>query len=112
MLSVWYRPQITPPEPAQLRSLSLMMQARMRLFVGNLPWEYSSEDLHRLFTEFGEVIKASVIKDRVTGRSRGFGFVDMTTKRQGKAAAEGLNGSVVGGRPLTVNPARQRITNS
>jgi len=81
----------------------------MRLFVGNLPWHFSSEDLRELFAEFGEVSSASVIKDRVSGRSRGFGFVDMTKKRHGATAAEQLNGSVIGGRPLTVNPARQRV---
>ena len=84
----------------------------MRLFVGNLPWKFSSEDLRQLFAEFGEVAEASVIKDRVSGHSRGFGFVDMTKKRHGRAAAERLNGSVVGGRELTVNPARQRVTKS
>ena len=82
----------------------------MRLFVGNLPWELSSEDLRTLFSEFGEVADASVVKDRASGRSRGFGFVDMTKKRHGADAAENLNGSVVGGRALTVNPARQRAS--
>lgn len=82
---------------------------RMRLFVGNLPWEFSSEDLRNLFSEFGEVAEALVVKDRVSGRSRGFGFVDMAKNRHGTTAAQSLNGSVVGGRALTVNPARQRI---
>ncbi len=82
----------------------------MRVFVGNLPWDYSSEDLRRLFSEYGEVEEASVVKDRVSGRSRGFGFVAMPSDRHGSAAVEGLNGATVLGRRLTVNPARPRVS--
>jgi RNA recognition motif-containing protein len=86
------------------------MMRRMRLFVGNLPWAFSSEDLARLFSEYGEVERARVIKDRVSGRSRGFGFVEMRSARHGSAAVSGLNGANVGGRQLTVNEARARVS--
>jgi RNA recognition motif-containing protein len=88
------------------------MMRPMRLFVGNLPWAFSSDDLARLFSEYGKVEDASVIKDRVSGRSRGFGFVVMASSRHGAAAVDGLNGSTVGGRQLTVNQARVRVTGS
>lgn len=81
----------------------------MQLFVGNLPWSFSSEDLQRLFAEYGQVDAATVVKDRATGRSRGFGFVTMSSPRHLESALEALNGSTVGGRELTVNPAKARV---
>jgi RNA recognition motif-containing protein len=78
----------------------------MRLFVGNLPWDFSSEDLRRLFAEVGEVDNAAVVKDRVNGRSMGFGFVAMGSKRGVASAIAKLDGATVRGRPLKVNPAR------
>lgn len=82
----------------------------MRLFVGNLPWDYSSEDLRRLFAEVGEVDSAAVVKDRVTGRSMGFGFVAMGSKRGVASAIAKLDGTTVRGRALKVNPARARTS--
>lgn len=81
----------------------------MQLFVGNLPWSFSSEDLQRLFAEYGQVDAATVVKDRATGRSRGFGFVTMSSSRHLESALQALNGSTVGGRELTVNLAKARV---
>mgnify|MGYP000868951778 CR=1 FL=1 len=80
----------------------------MNIYVGNLPYRTSDEDLNTLFAPFGEVESARVIIDRETGRSRGFGFVEMADDEQALAAIEGLNGSDFQGRPLTVNQARPR----
>src|SRR6185295_13904482 len=79
-----------------------------RINVGNLPWSYASSDLEALFREYGEVAAAEVIMDRETGRSRGFGFVQMANDGDMDAAIEGLNGHDCGGRPLVVNEARER----
>jgi len=84
----------------------------MRLFVGNLPWDYSSDDLRRLFAEYGDVTDASVIRDRATGRSRGFGFVAMNGPRHVTAAVAALDGATVMGRQIKVNPARARTLDS
>ena len=79
-----------------------------KIYVGNLPWAYSSADLETLFKEFGDVSSAEVIMDRDTGRSRGFGFVQMASDAGSDAAIAALNGKDVGGRPLVVNEARER----
>lgn len=79
-----------------------------RIYVGNLPWAYSSSDLEALFKPYGDVAAAEVIMDRETGRSRGFGFVQMASDGDLDAAIEGLNGTDCGGRPLVVNEARER----
>jgi RNA recognition motif-containing protein len=79
-----------------------------RIYVGNLPWAYSSSDLEALFKQHGEVAAAEVIMDRETGRSRGFGFVQMANDADMDAAINALNGQNVGGRPLVVNEARER----
>jgi RNA recognition motif-containing protein len=81
-----------------------------RIYVGNLPWSYASSDLEALFKEYGEVAAAEVIMDRETGRSRGFGFVQMANDADMDAAINGLNGQDCGGRPLVVNEARERTT--
>jgi cold-inducible RNA-binding protein len=78
------------------------------LYVGNLTFNTTTGDLETLFAAHGEVAKAQVITDRDTGRSRGFGFVEMTTADGAKAAIEGLNGHNVDGRQLTVNVAKER----
>lgn len=78
------------------------------LYVGNLTFNTTSADLERLFAEHGEVRKAQVITDRDTGRSRGFGFVEMATSDGAKSAIDGLNGHSVDGRDLTVNVAKER----
>src|SRR4051812_30260826 len=79
-----------------------------RIYVGNLPWAYGSTDLEALFREYGEVAAAEVITDRETGRSRGFGFVQMANDADMDAAIDGLNGQDCNGRPLVVNEARER----
>ena len=79
-----------------------------RIYVGNLPWSYASSDLEALFKQYGDVAAAEVIMDRETGRSRGFGFVQMANDADMDAAIDGLNGHDCGGRPLVVNEARER----
>jgi RNA recognition motif-containing protein len=80
----------------------------MKLYVGNLSFNTSSEDLQELFGQAGTVESASVVEDRETGRSRGFGFVEMATTEEGNAAIEKFNGQEVNGRSLNVNEARPR----
>ena len=79
-----------------------------KLYVGNLSFQTSSEDLRDHFAQAGNVESASVVEDRMTGRSRGFGFVEMSTPEEAAAAIEQLNGKEFGGRNLTVNEARPR----
>jgi RNA recognition motif-containing protein len=79
-----------------------------KLYVGNLPYNVSSSDLEHMFSSHGTVQSAEVISDRVTGRSKGFGFVEMGTDEEAQAAIGALNGSDQGGRPLTVNEAKPR----
>ena len=80
----------------------------MRIFVGNLAFTTSEEDLAHLFHPYGTVERVQIVTDRATGRSRGFGFVEMPDAPEAQAAIAGLNGTSLGGRPLTVNEARQR----
>jgi len=80
----------------------------MKLYVGNLAFQTTSEDLQELFSQAGTVQSANIIEDRDTGRSRGFGFVEMSTKEEGNAAIAEFNGKEVNGRNLNVNEARQR----
>jgi RNA recognition motif-containing protein len=79
-----------------------------KLYVGNLSYDVSSSDLERLLSEHGTVISAEVISDRMTGRSKGFGFVEMDSEEDAQSAIEALNGKEHGGRSLTVNEARPR----
>jgi RNA recognition motif-containing protein len=78
------------------------------IYVGNLTFGTNSDDLEALFATHGEVTRATVISDRDTGRSRGFGFVEMADDEGAKAAIEALNGKNVDGRDLTVNVAKER----
>ncbi len=80
----------------------------MKLYVGNLSFQTSSDDLQQLFAQAGTVESASVVEDRETGRSRGFGFVEMSTKEEGNAAIQQFNGQDMGGRALNVNEAKPR----
>ena len=80
----------------------------MNLYVGNLSYEMSEENLRNEFAEYGEVKSAKIITDRDTGRSRGFGFVEMNSDDEGKKAMEELNGKDFEGRQLVVNEARPR----
>src|SRR5438067_6797649 len=80
-----------------------------KLYVGNLSFKTTSDDLREYFSQAGEVESASIIEDRDTGRSRGFGFVEMVTSEGAAAAIEQFNGKEFGGRTLTVNEARPRV---
>jgi len=80
----------------------------MKLYVGNLSFQTSSDDLQQLFSQAGTVESANVIEDRETGRSRGFAFVEMSSKEEGNAAIQQFNGHEVGGRALNVNEAKPR----
>ncbi|MEX2172964.1 MAG: RNA-binding protein [Pirellulaceae bacterium] len=82
----------------------------MRIYVGNLPWSYSSTDLESLFKPYGDVTAAEVIMDRETRRSRGFGFIQMASDADCEPAIAALNGQNCNGRPLVVNEARERTT--
>jgi RNA recognition motif-containing protein len=79
-----------------------------KLYVGNLAYSMSSSDLEQLFGQFGTVQSAQVIQDRETGRSKGFGFVEMSSDAEAQAAIQGLNEQEHQGRPLAVNEARPR----
>ena len=79
-----------------------------KLFVAGLAYSMTNDELHDLFAEFGTVSSAQIITDRETGRSKGFGFVEMSTDDESKNAIQGLNGKDMNGRPLTVNEARPR----
>ncbi|PYS84614.1 MAG: RNA-binding protein [Acidobacteria bacterium] len=80
----------------------------IKLYVGNLSFQTSSADLQELFAQAGTVESATVVEDRDTGRSRGFGFVEMSSKEEGEAAIAQFNGKELNGRSLTVNEARPR----
>ena len=80
----------------------------MKLYVGNLTFATSSQDLQDLFAKAGTVQSANVIEDRDTGHSRGFGFVEMSSKEEGEAAIAQFNGKEVNGRALNVNEAKPR----
>jgi len=84
----------------------------MNLYVGNLPYNFTSDDLNKLFAPFGTVTSAQVISDRDTGRSRGFGFVEMQNADDARKAISELNDTDTDGRRLTVNEARPRTERS
>lgn len=79
-----------------------------RLYVGNLPFDTSEDQLHELFSAHGQVISTKLITDMETGRSRGFGFVEMATEEEAKVAIEKMNKAKLGEREMTVNEARPR----
>ncbi|HSW00885.1 MAG TPA: RNA-binding protein [Sedimentisphaerales bacterium] len=80
----------------------------MNIYVGNLPFGTTDDDLQRLFAAYGDVSTANVIKDRFSGESRGFGFVEMPSREDATAAIEGLNGTDFQGRSITVNEAKPK----
>jgi cold-inducible RNA-binding protein len=79
------------------------------IFVGNLDFNTSEEELRKLFEAHGQVDRVSIMTDRDTGRSRGFGFVEMTSAEDGEKAITAMNGSQIGGRTLNVNEARPKV---
>lgn len=81
-----------------------------KLYVGNLSFEMTDADLTQLFEQHGQVASAQVIMDRETGRSKGFGFVEMASDNDAQTATKALNGQMSNGRPLTVNEARPKTT--
>lgn len=80
----------------------------MNIYTGNLSYDLSEEDLKAAFEEYGEVTSAKIISDRYSGRSKGFGFVEMSSDDEAKAAIEALSGKELGGRTLVVNEARPK----
>jgi cold-inducible RNA-binding protein len=98
--------------PDSSRELEVAGQRResveKKLFVGNLPYNMTDAELEQTFSEYGTVESAVVIRDRDTGRSRGFGFVEMASGDEAEAAQRALDGSSISGRPLRVNEAHPR----
>ena len=80
----------------------------MKIYVGNLSYDTTEEDLHLAFKAFGKVISAIIIKDKFSGQAKGFAFVEMSSATEGQAAIEGMNGKELKGRELNVNEARPR----
>jgi RNA recognition motif-containing protein len=80
----------------------------MNLYVGNLSYQMTDDDLHNAFAAYGEVSSAKIIIDRETGRSKGFGFVEMPDDAEAEAAIKALDNSEIGGRSIKVNQARPR----
>jgi len=84
----------------------------MKIYVGNMSYETTEEDLKLACEAFGKVESATIIKDKFSGEPKGFGFVEMSSKAEGQAAIDGLNGKELKGRTLNVNEARPRTENS
>jgi RNA recognition motif-containing protein len=88
--------------------MSLLEKNNVRLYVGRLPYHMTDQDLADLFRQYGQVLSAAVIVDRDTGRSKGFGFVEMSTVQEARAAMNTLNNALVENRTIIVNEARER----
>jgi RNA recognition motif-containing protein len=86
----------------------LQKEVRMKIYVGNLSYEVTEEDLRLALEQFGQVESVTIIKDKHSGRSKGFGFVEMASKAEGQSVIDGLNGKELKGRTLNVNEARPR----
>ena len=84
------------------------IKSGMNIYVGNLPYSTTPDDLREVFSAFGEVSAARIVNDRETGRAKGFGFVEMPNDEEAKKAIEALNGNDIGGRKAVVNEARPR----
>ncbi|SIR36094.1 RNA recognition motif. (a.k.a. RRM, RBD, or RNP domain) [Aeromonas sp. RU39B] len=80
----------------------------MKIYVGNLSYRMTSDDLEKVFAQYGQVDKADIIIDRDTGKSKGFGFIEMPDNSEAEAAIKGLHGTEIGGRTLTVNQAKPK----
>ena len=78
----------------------------MRLYVGNLPFKLSEDELRQAFEQYGEVVAASIVRDKFTDQPKGFAFVEMANAEQAQAAVSGLNGTAIGGRKVEVAEAR------
>jgi RNA recognition motif-containing protein len=85
-----------------------MRSEEMNIYVGNLSFDTTEQDLRQAFETFGQVTSASIISDKITGQSRGFGFIEMSAKEEAQAAIAGINGKEIGGRPVNVSEARPR----
>ncbi len=83
----------------------------MKIYVGNLSYEVNEDDLKQAFEQIGQVESVSIIKDKYSGRSKGFGFIEMPSNDEGQAAIDSLNGKELKGRALNVNEARPRSEN-
>jgi RNA recognition motif-containing protein len=79
-----------------------------KIYIGNLPWSATEAELNEMFAKFGAVESAAIVTDRETGRSRGFGFIEMNEAEEADKAIQALDGTDMGGRPLRVNEAQQR----
>ena len=84
----------------------------MRIYIGNFTFESTEQRIRELFEPFGSVEEVTIVQDRYSGRSKGFGFVEMPTADEAQAAIEGLNGNEIDGRTITVNEARPRTERS
>jgi len=84
----------------------------MNIYVGNLSFQVAEDELKKAFESYGQTSSVSVIKDKFSGQSRGFGFVEMPQKSEAEAAINGLNGTILGDRPLMISEARPRESRS
>ena len=84
----------------------------MNIYVGNLPFTVTDDELREMFGRYGTVTSASVVKDKFSGESKGFGFVEMSTQAEAEEAIKGLNGTSLKGRPIKVNQARAKTDRS
>jgi RNA recognition motif-containing protein len=100
------------PSIAAITAMDFYERISMKLYVGRLPYQTDDNQLSDLFAQYGEVISANVITDRETGRSRGFGFVEMSNDEQAREAMNNLNDSVLEGRNIVVNEANERAPRS
>ena len=100
---------LNPSTPSRYERIWIIRKNRiMEIYVGNLPWSTSDQELADAFGAYGNVEKASIISDRHSGRSKGFGFVTMNDADEANKAIEAMNGTEMGGRSLKVNEARPR----
>jgi hypothetical protein len=95
-------------QPAQANGSFGSSRMATNIYVGNLPWSTTTDELYAMFQQYGAVTRAQVVTDRETGRSRGFGFVEMPNEAEAQAAIAALNNQPMNGRPLTVNVAKPR----